>query len=263
MLMSPEKVSDLSKGNESLILDSLNTRELFGFWKYLFFAVDTDFYITVAAEAMVKWYFEYSYDKYLTPAYRRMWLYYEDDPGGVPVSCDKYFGTIIRNQFLKKWERIYQALTAKYDPTATYQGSKDYTDITTYDITEDRDSSIKYGKKVSEQTDLTTEDTDEVNNGYYGFNSAAASPTAKNNSTSTRKVTGSANSNTTGASGTDTSDDTRKKTGTELFEHNEDVLYRDGSAARLLQEEIDLRIKNNMIKVILDDIDSVICLKVY
>lgn len=261
--MTPEKVSDLTQGNEILILDSLNTRELFGFWKYLFYAVDTDFYITMAAEAMVKWYFEYSYDKYLSPAYRRMWLYYESDPGARPITCDKYFGSILRNQFMKKWERIYKALEAEYDPTVSYQGSKDYTDTTTYDLTEDRDTTMKYSKKVSEQTDITTEDTDEVNNGYYGFNSAAASPTTKNNSTSTRKVTGSANSNTTDSSGTDAGDDTKKKTGTELFEHNEDMSYRDGSAARLLQQEIDLRIKNNMMKIILDDIDSVICLKIY
>lgn len=231
----------------------------YGFWKYIVLKTDP-WYTSYAKDMSIGWYLQHSWYKTLSPFFEICEAEYDTDPA---VESEDFFeavGSVVRSKFIDKWTRIYEALNAEYDPIETNSGSRGYTNKHTYDITDTGDSSVTYGKKVTDTGKTDTTSTDQTEAGIYGFNSTTAVDSNVSKGNGTRSTT---DNGTTQQSGADSSESTKKKQGTETITRSEQFSYRDKSGAELTQEEVDLRIKNVFFDIVMNDVDSIVCLNIY
>ena len=174
---------------------------------------------TMAAQFDYDYYLSYSSDKKISWTYQRL---LELEAAGKIVSAISAVANIILNRHKDDWDKIYETMTAEYNPLDNYN----YTEVETPDITKTRTSEFK-----------TTTDSE---NNVYGFDTAAADgvPLNKGNVT----VSGSSDDNVT----TDTEGGTRTREKTGYDVHPADNIYK----------TLDL-LKINLFELLAKDVDSV------
>ena len=162
---------------------------------------------------------------------------------------------IVFTKFSEKWKRIYDAMMMEYNP------------INNYDMVEEETVASKithktdYGKTDTESINSKVSNTVTTDNKTFGFNSDNPVPTDKAKSTSTTEASADDNIKTVAASGNDTVTTEGKA------DDNIRNLTRSGNigvttSAQLLAGELEVR-KNLFIEEVMNDIDSIMCLKIY
>ena len=156
-------------------------------------------------------------------------------------------GSAIYNRFGLKWNKIYDALIdTAYNP------------LHNYDMEEKRTPNITHTETYNSVTDtrtpnLTTSGSANATTGVYGFNGSTAKNSGVNDGTSSESVTGT---------------DTNVKTGNVTnAETGTDTITRKGNigvttSQQLIDSELELR-KHDFYRIIYNDIDSILCLKIY
>ena len=153
----------------------------------------------------------------------------------------QHFVDIIYQRFGLKWVKIYDALTELYNPLHNY----DMNETRTPNLTETRTPNITRGENAS-----TTSSTD-VENGVYGFNSTNSNPSTDSTGSQT---------DTMNRTSTEIGTETKKNTGTETLTRSGNIGVT--SSQQLLESELELR-KYDFYQMIYNDIDSILCLKIY
>ena len=151
------------------------------------------------------------------------------------------FGGIIENRFGSKWNKIYSALNESYNPLENYNMSE----TRTPNLTETRTPNLTHSETAS-----NTSSTD-VENGVYGFNSTNSNPSTD----STGSQTDSLN-----RTNTDTGTETKTNTGTESLSRSGNIGVT--TSQQMLESELELR-KYDFYQMIYNDIDTILCLKIY
>lgn len=160
---------------------------------------------------------------------------------GIIESICEHFTNIIYQRFGLKWVKIYDALTENYNPLHNY----DMTETRTPNLTETRTPNITRGENAS-----TTSSTD-VENGVYGFNSTNSNPSTDSTGSQT---------DTMNRTSTETGTETKKNTGTETLTRSGNIGVT--TSQQMLESELELR-KYDFYQMIYNDIDTILCLKIY
>lgn len=140
---------------------------------------------------------------------------------------------IIETRYKDKWLRIYETLKKDYNPINNY----DMIEVETPELEDHRVTKID--QDVSNETDLND----------YGFNSNNPVPTSKN----ITRLTGSGENNKT--------DELVEKGGKRTLTRSGNIGVT--TSAQLVEGEIKLRALYNMIDIIYNDVDKVLCLSIY
>lgn len=175
----------------------------------------------------IDYYLSRSGKKFISNLYNNLIENYPDDDPLIRLS------KIIETRYKDKWLRIYETLKKDYNPINNY----DMIEVETPDLEDHRVT--KMDQDVSNETDLND----------YGFNSNNPVPTSKN----ITRLTGSGENNKT--------DETINRTGTRTLTRSGNIGVT--TSAQLVEGEIKLRALYNMIDIIYNDVDKVLCLSIY
>lgn len=156
---------------------------------------------------------------------------------GVTVENVNKIKNIILSKFSRKWRKIYESLyTTEYDAVSNYSMNEvrtpDLTDVMNFD--KDVTRTVSQGGNAS----------------IYAFNSS--SPTPKNNAnvTITENEKNALNKNK----------NTLTKTGSETINRKG---FSGVTPQSLIEDEIKLRVKYNIIDIMFSDIDTILTLNIY
>ena len=171
---------------------------------------------------------------------------------------DCELGHLLYNRFADKWKKLWDAITAQYNPLENYDMTQERTpDIVhedVYDVTDERTADLTDTENGQISKNVDSE------SGVYGFNSTGANPSDNNSGNETTNI----NNHTTATSGTDTNvksgSITSSETGSEKLTRHGNIGVT--SSQQLLESEFEVR-KKDFYKIIYNDIDSVLCLKCY
>ena len=175
----------------------------------------------------VDYYLSRSGKKFISNLYNNLIENYPDDDPLIRLS------KIIETRYKDKWLRIYETLMMDYNPINNY----DMIEVETPNLEDHRVT--KMDQDVSNETDLND----------YGFNSNEPVPTSKN----ITRLTGSGENNKT--------DETINRTGTRTLSRSGNIGVT--TSAQLVEGEVKLRALYNMIDIIYNDVDKVLCLSIY
>ena len=210
----------------------------------------------------------YSADKYISPLFEKIFIKTLDEYG---YTIEDFYNGDWKNDYIQiidhmfkyndgfdicniiyqhfgwKWKKIWDALvTATYNP------------IHNYDMEEKRTPNLTHTETFNSVTDtrtpnLTTSGSAETKTGVFGFNGGSAKDSSTNDGESTQSVTGTdTNVKTGNISNTDTGTDTITRKG------NIGVT----TSQQLIESELELR-KHDFYKIVYNDIDSILCMKIY
>lgn len=162
---------------------------------------------------------------------------------GIPKmnsECFDVLATQIGKKFVSSWVKMYEALSAEYNPIENYSMSE----TRTPNLSRKNSVSADYSEADETKTNFKTESDGET----YGFNSTVPVPASKN----TAKGTETDNHGTTTHTQTGYREETQ--TGTE-------TLIRSGNigvttSAQMIQGEMDIRAKYRIRDIMLNDIAS-------
>ena len=197
---------------------------------------------------------------------------------------------IIYNRFGVKWKKLFDAINTQYNPLENYDMTQERTpDLThedTYDVTDERTPDITR-EDTFDTIDERTADLTNTENGtfsknvnsessVYGFNSTSANPSGDVDGDETTTITDHTNAETgtdtntkTGTiTNTETGTDTTTKSGTiTTTETGTETLTRHGNigvttSQQMLESEFEVR-KHDFYQIMFNDIDSILCLKIY
>lgn len=248
----------------------------------------TDPYYAYREQLCNTYYLNRSGNKPISVGYQNIIDIKEANPTIITQDADRYLGNMVRQQYLDKWTRIYNALV-----TQTYNALDNVSMDETYSDTINRDTT--YGRKdtkTANNSDITTYDTNVEENGktgtnevtstsvsneenVYGFNSSDAVGDNTSKSTTTETTQGAPEDNTTYNStdktGTETKaftvDESVARSGKDEEEETRSgvrsKIGRDKSGAELISEELDLRMKATFFDIVLNDIDKLVVLPIY
>lgn len=203
------------------------------------------------------------------------------------TSVNVIIGQTIRNKYLDKWNKIYNALFTNYEPLKEYEETETKvgtnTDNTEFDYTltnngsntntKEYDTTVENDEETANKQTVTK--NEDGNNNIYGFNSVVSVGSETDGTVSTETTEGLAqdntNHNTETKTGSETEsqniDETETKEATENKTYNIDetktVSGRKQSASKLLEEEIRFRNLNIFFDILGQDFDSVCVLQVY
>lgn len=175
----------------------------------------------------VDYYLSRSGKKFISNLYNNLIDNYPNDDPLIRLS------KIIETRYKDKWLRIYETLKMDYNPINNY----DMIEVETPNLEDHRVT--KMDQDVSNETDLND----------YGFNSNEPVPTSKN----ITRLTGSGENNKT--------DETINRTGTRTLSRSGNIGVT--TSAQLVEGEVKLRALYNMIDIIYNDVDKVLCLSIY
>lgn len=179
-------------------------------------------------ELDVDYYLSHSGNKFISNLYNNILEHYPNEDPLVKLS------KIIENRYKDKWDRIYKALIeTEYQPLENYN----MVEVETPDLEDHRVT--KVDQNVTNENDTND----------YGFNSNDPVPTSHN----VNKLSGSGDENKT--------DETINRTGTKTLTRSGNIGVT--SSQQLLESEIKLRAQYNMINILFDDVDKVLCLSIY
>ena len=179
-------------------------------------------------ELDVDYYLSHSGNKFISNLYNNILEHYPNEDPLIKLS------NIIENRYKDKWIRIYNALVKEqYKPLENYS----MVEVETPDLQDHRVS--KMDQDLTNETDLND----------YGFNSPDPVPTSHN----VNKITGSGDKNKT--------DETIDHTGTRTLTRSGNIGITTNQ--QMLESELKLRTLYNMIDILFNDIDKVLCLSIY
>lgn len=195
------------------------------------------------------YYLFHSPNKTLSKYVSRMKEIYSD-------SYKQYMYTSIINKFVDKWNKILVALYTDYAPLENYRMIESGNNQETFTGTNSTTNNTTQTQKQS--TDVTTSTT--VDNSIYGFNSSSATPQSTGDSSV--HSSGSLNDNVI-------SNDLLNETNESMDHDNitQHTLTRSGNigvttSQQMLESELKLR-EYDVLTTIYNDIDSMLCLKIY
>ena len=203
-------------------------------------------------------------------------------------AVNRSLGIFLRNKYIDKWSRIYEALVvANYEVLTDYQIEKllsgNDTDIKTFtadnNLSTDTNSTTTYNTQVDNNVataikEVTTFEN-QTQDKTFGFNSYEAVDKDLSTDNNTQTVTGSKDDNVSvsnsSKSGTDTKGDKIKTLDAKNEKHNNTfdttrnttINGRHTSNAELLEKELQLRNDNIFIDIVLKDIDNELTLDIY
>lgn len=179
-------------------------------------------------ELDVDYYLSHSGKKYISNLFNNILDRYPNEDPLIKLS------KIIENRYKDKWDRVYNALIeTEYKPLENYS----MLEVETPDLEDHR------------VTKIDQEITNETDTNDYGFNSPDPVPTSHN----VNKLSGSGEDNKT--------DETINRTGTRTLTRSGNIGVT--TSQQMLESEIKLRALHNMINIIFDDVDKVLCLSIY
>lgn len=179
-------------------------------------------------ELDLDYYLSHSGNKIISNLYNNILEHYPNDDPLVKLS------KIIESRYKDKWIRVYNALVEEqYKPLENYS----MVEVETPDLQDHRVT--KVDQDLTNETDLND----------YGFNSQDPVPTSKN----TNRLTGSGDDNKT--------DETIDHTGTRELTRSGNIGVT--TSQQMLESEIKLRAFYNMIDILFNDVDKVLCLSIY
>lgn len=179
--------------------------------------LSTDSYYKETQGLCLEYYLSRSANKAISATYRNIKAFVENNTDTVTQTTDELIGTICRNKFSYKWDKIYTALlNSDYDPTRDYEyyesrvsngtdsSQRSNTSSTTDEYTGNTTDNGKKGTNTTVTTDstngvvteqeVTSDNTDE--NNTYGFNSTTPVGADNSLSSSTEKTSGTENTTT-------------------------------------------------------------------
>ena len=179
-------------------------------------------------ELDLDYYLSHSGNKFISNLYSNILEHYPNDDPLVKLS------KIIESRYKDKWIRVYKALVEEqYKPLENYS----MVEVETPDLQDHRVT--KVDQDLTNETDLND----------YGFNSQDPVPTSKN----VNRLTGSGDDNMT--------DETIDHTGTRELTRSGNIGVT--TSQQMLESEIKLRAFYNMIDILFNDVDKVLCLSIY
>ena len=209
-----------------------------------YFVLDTEYFISHSGDKYITKQLFHAIDFLLTNN-NITWEEFLENPASydtdILLGIANLFSSIIENRFGAKWNRIYSALNSVYNPLENYNMSE----TRTPNLTETRTPNLTQSETAS-----NTSSTD-VENGVYGFNSTNSNPSTD----STGSQTDSLN-----RTNTETGTETKTNTGTESLSRSGNIGVT--SSQQLLESELELR-KYDFYQMIYNDVDSILCLKIY
>ena len=172
----------------------------------------------------------------------------------------KKLADLVYRRFGPGWQRVYDALTAEYNPIHNY----DRDETITYDTEDGHGASEDYADTDTEKrsTDITSEVEDATTeNDVYGFNSSTAVPDSKSTVNSSQHTTGLADDNV--IERTHTLDgkllDTKEGTVRTQTKGNIGITTN----MEMVSQEVQLRVSNQMRQILMRDLDSFITMPTY
>ena len=172
------------------------------------------------------YYLQHSGDKIISKFFQRLWKQMEDGNISDLNSLLMYLAVIIEDKFTDKWNKIHSAfIESTYKPLDNYNMEEK----TTPDLTRTKNVKMKT----------------ETANDIYGFNSTASVPQSK----------------TTNSGEKLDNEETEKNTGTNTVNRSGNIGVT--TSQQMLQSEIDLRESFMFEDMIMNDVDSILCLLVY
>lgn len=178
-------------------------------------------------ELDIDYYLSHSGKKYISNLFDTLLDIYPDQDPLIKLS------KIIENRYKEKWIRIYNAMVEEYKPLENYS----MLEVETPDLEDHRVT--KLDQDLINESDLND----------YGFNSNDPVPISHN----VNKITGSGDKNKT--------DETINRTGTRTLTRSGNIGVT--TSQQMLESEIKLRALYNMIEIIFNDVDKVLCLSIY
>ena len=162
---------------------------------------------------------------------------------------------IILTKFYNKWARTYEALEKVYNPLNNYDMVEEET------VASKITHETEYGKTDTEAVNSKISNTVSTDNKTFGFGSQNPAPTDKADSTSVTEASSDDNVKTVAQTGKDT------VTTSGEADDNIRHLTRSGNigvttSQQMLQSELEIR-KNIFIDSVMNDIDTIMCLKLY
>lgn len=178
-------------------------------------------------ELDIDYYLSHSGKKYISNLFDTLLDIYPDQDPLIKLS------KIIENRYKEKWIRIYNAMIEEYKPLENYS----MLEVETPNLEDHRVT--KLDQDLINESDLND----------YGFNSNDPVPISHN----VNKITGSGDKNKT--------DETINRTGTRTLTRSGNIGVT--TSQQMLESEIKLRALYNMIEIIFNDVDKVLCLSIY
>ena len=154
----------------------------------------------------------------------------------IPTADKNVLAQIVVNLYGDKWDRLYAAITAEYNP------------INNYDMTQTETPNITRANK----TDTKTTIKNEMGAKTYGFNSSEAVPQADTDTDATQRVEGMLDANKT--------NNIETETGTRTLTRSGNIGVT--TSAQMIEGEINLR-KWNFYRSCFDDVDDVMTARYY
>ena len=167
-------------------------------------------------------------------------------------------------QFYNKWERLINDFAVNFDFKSNYNISDVTTSTTTNSLVETNQSTKSETGNETQNSKTSYSDTNTETNNSYGFNSNEPDNVGGKNSTETSLVQGSKDDNyinTTNSENQSRNIDRDTTINLNTQKTKSGTIAKDLS--KLFSSEVESRLIYNIINIILDDVDSVICLKVY
>lgn len=238
----------LSEQERTQLLDGTTV----GFFENLL--VPTDSFYDSLYDICLGYFISHSGCKTVSPTVEK--LMYLTNSEVITPTINATLSTIIRNKFIDKWERIYNALIVEQ---YNVLDNKTYTETKTGDNTD----TINYNSTVEDDgntgTNVTTSTTNENNSDVFGFNSSTAVGSDVDSGTNTETVIGDKESNTSHNIRTKGGNDSKTLTINET--HN--TSGRDVSAPELIKKELNFRNSTTFFDIVYNDIDSITALQIY
>ena len=178
-------------------------------------------------ELDVDYYLSHSGNKYISNLFNTLLDRYPDQDPLIKLS------KIIENRYKEKWIRIYNAMVEEYKPLENYS----MLEVETPDLEDHRVT--KLDQDLTNESDLND----------YGFNSNDPVPVSHNVNT----IKGSGDKNKT--------DETINRKGTRTLTRSGNIGVT--TSQQMVESEIKLRALYNMIEIIFNDVDKVLCLSIY
>lgn len=170
-----------------------------------------------------------------------------------PESALDKIAALLWNRYSTQWGKLWATADFEYKPLENYN----MIEKATPDITRTRTPSLT--EEVSRSTDITTATDSQNDSAIFGFNSSTAQPQANASGATSQRMTGSS----------DTNRDIKSTSGTEIeTETGTRELTRSGNigvttSQQMMESEIDLWSKWDIVATIFRDVDKVMTCHVY
>ena len=177
-------------------------------------------------------------------------------PEELTVSQINALVDVLYRKFERKWKKLYNVLSAEYNPLNNYNmhetETPNLTDTETPNITRDREE--------KNDVNITTTGSQSQNDNIYGFNSATAVPTGNTSGNNTATTTADGDTNKTETTEHETGTRTHTHTGTR-------TLIRTGNigvttSQQMLESEIALW-EWNFFDTVFNDVDTILTAQFY